>query len=198
MKLQDLAARSHALAVEKGWYEGGERSTGELVALIHSEISEALEAYRSDGFDVWTECPVCGMRRYNRGHGGWACDRTGCPRSAAEFTTTRKPCGFMSELADIAIRAMDMAAYCGVAFDSAEIPCGLAVTATLFEVVNECHRSAGDLASLRWSQDHATYDVLLGHVADLALLAGGDLAAAIEEKHQYNTTRAHRHGGKRA
>jgi len=40
-----MAEHSHQLAVEKGWWEGG-RNDGELIALIHSELSEALEALR--------------------------------------------------------------------------------------------------------------------------------------------------------
>lgn len=35
-------------AVEKGWYEDGRRNLGEAIALMHSELSEALESLRSD------------------------------------------------------------------------------------------------------------------------------------------------------
>lgn len=37
----------HALAVSKGWYEGPERILPELLCLVHSEISEALEGFRN-------------------------------------------------------------------------------------------------------------------------------------------------------
>lgn len=40
-----LAADIHATAKEKGWWDN-DRSDGELLALIHSEVSEALEALR--------------------------------------------------------------------------------------------------------------------------------------------------------
>lgn len=49
--IRDLCVRSHALAVGKGWYE--DRDVADvnvrlaLVALIHSELSEAVEAIRS-------------------------------------------------------------------------------------------------------------------------------------------------------
>ena len=36
----------HKSAIKKGWWNGGRRNEGELIALIHSELSEALEALR--------------------------------------------------------------------------------------------------------------------------------------------------------
>ncbi len=36
----------HGLAKEKGWWEAPERSFLEIAALIHSEISEAVEEWR--------------------------------------------------------------------------------------------------------------------------------------------------------
>jgi NTP pyrophosphatase (non-canonical NTP hydrolase)/DNA-binding CsgD family transcriptional regulator len=39
------AAAVHATARAKGWWEG-ERNDGEMIALMHSELSEALEALR--------------------------------------------------------------------------------------------------------------------------------------------------------
>ncbi len=40
-----VADEVHNTAVEKGWWEG-ERNNGELLCLVHSEVSEALEALR--------------------------------------------------------------------------------------------------------------------------------------------------------
>ena len=40
-----VAQEVNHIAIEKGWWEG-ERNDGELIALIHSELSEALEALR--------------------------------------------------------------------------------------------------------------------------------------------------------
>ena len=45
----------HALAVEKGWYEEGARPIPELLCLIHSEVSEALEAHRENDWDGFKE-----------------------------------------------------------------------------------------------------------------------------------------------
>lgn len=45
--LNDIAAQVHKCAVDRGWYEEGKnRNLGELNALIHSEVSELLEATR--------------------------------------------------------------------------------------------------------------------------------------------------------
>lgn len=37
----------HALAVEKGWWDGKARQIGEQVANMHAELSEAWEHYRN-------------------------------------------------------------------------------------------------------------------------------------------------------
>jgi NTP pyrophosphatase (non-canonical NTP hydrolase) len=41
----ELSRRVHQTAKDKGWWDG-ERNDGELIALCHSELSEALEALR--------------------------------------------------------------------------------------------------------------------------------------------------------
>ena len=55
-RITELCERSHNLAVDKGWYDQ-RRSFPELIALMHSELSEALEAYRNghDPGEVWRE-----------------------------------------------------------------------------------------------------------------------------------------------
>lgn len=40
-----VAQEVNQTAIEKGWWKG-ERNEGELIALMHSELSEALEAMR--------------------------------------------------------------------------------------------------------------------------------------------------------
>ena len=45
MKINKLIEDSHNLSVSKGWHQT-ERLLPELLCLIHSEVSEALEEYR--------------------------------------------------------------------------------------------------------------------------------------------------------
>lgn len=47
MRINDIAREIHENAVEHGWWDT-ERPFGEIIALCHSELSEALEAYRDD------------------------------------------------------------------------------------------------------------------------------------------------------
>ena len=55
--LGQLSSRIHQTSVEAGWWtdlatgEPLERNVGELLCLVHSEVSEALEAYRKDLMD---------------------------------------------------------------------------------------------------------------------------------------------------
>ena len=88
MKIADLQVASHAIAVSKGWWEE-ERNIGELLALIHSEVSEALEEWRD----------------------GYALDEIRWDKD--------KPLGFSTELADILIRVADLAECVGINLDDA-------------------------------------------------------------------------------
>ncbi len=47
MTIKQWIEGCHTTAKEKGWWDF-ERSDGELIALMHSELSEALEALRND------------------------------------------------------------------------------------------------------------------------------------------------------
>jgi NTP pyrophosphatase (non-canonical NTP hydrolase) len=52
--LADLTIESYEVAVSKGWEENAHtRTFGDEIALIHTEASEAFEAYRKRGFEAW-------------------------------------------------------------------------------------------------------------------------------------------------
>jgi hypothetical protein len=146
LTISQLVERSHALSKEKGWYEtwpdGRTKdhvvNVPEKLALIHSEVNEALEEFRNHGVRI--RCGYCngtGARPLDNGTMTVACE---CVTGFLEIYAVDgkpKPEGVVVELADVVIR-----------------------------------------------------------VADLCGALGLDLAAAIERKHAYNTTRAFRHGGK--
>lgn len=43
---KEIEARVYQTAVAHGWWNGGDRNQAELICLMHSELSEALEGYR--------------------------------------------------------------------------------------------------------------------------------------------------------
>ncbi len=108
IKLNSFVELVHKNAVDHGWWDEPQRTFGELIALCHSELSEALEQYRKGHEPTET---------YHQEDG--------------------KPEGIPSELADVIIRILDMCGHYGI-----------------------------------------------------------DIEAILKEKHQYNTTRPYKHGGK--
>lgn len=100
MELNKFAAEVHQNAVEHGWWDE-ERSFGEIVALCHSELSEALEEYRDGRPMVY--CEALGTNK--------ACTDGECGGiECLSWFTGRKPDGIAVELADCVIRILD---YCG-------------------------------------------------------------------------------------
>lgn len=87
--IRELIIEAHATAKEKGWWSDYDRNVYEQIALMHSELSEALEELR-DGHPMQST-------RYNANR----------PVSDDEDCVYLKPEGFLSELADLYIRVAD-------------------------------------------------------------------------------------------
>ena len=133
--IAELVERSHALALSKGWYDTwpdtGKASTSsinvpEKLALIHSEVSEALEAFRAHG--VRRRCPRChgaGVEYVGKcvdcyGDGffeAWQERANGITTAMLPADGSRpigKPEGFVVELADAVIRIADLCGALGL------------------------------------------------------------------------------------
>lgn len=98
-------------AISKGW-EPNELTFGDKVALLHSEVSEALEAYRVYGLKDATRTfeEIATHHSDGRMHG--LCVH-GEQRGECKMFTT-KPEGVGSEFADILIRLLHSSANCGI------------------------------------------------------------------------------------
>ena len=65
-QVNNFIAECHRIAKEKGWWDE-QRNDGELIALMHSELSEALEAMRNHAKldDVAEELADCCIRIFD-------------------------------------------------------------------------------------------------------------------------------------
>lgn len=95
--IKELQSEVHELARSKGWWPeldcGGQPSTNDILAklaLIHSEVSEAVEEARKGGLEAYYAVP-----------------------------DIKKPEGSVVELADAVIRIMDLCGALGLDLESA-------------------------------------------------------------------------------
>jgi len=92
MNIDELVSQAHDCAVRHGFWPEGQ-NLAEKVALIHSEASELLEVLRMNSLPGFSE--------------------------AEDSLTLGQVQGVQWELADIIIRAADLAGYLGVDLESA-------------------------------------------------------------------------------
>ena len=97
--LNELAKEIHANAVAHGWWDE-ERSFGDIVALCHSELSEALEEYRN-------ERPLAYVYQ---DRGDDSSDPVEMVTNPDVWQLKRKPEGIAVEMIDCIIRILD---WCG-------------------------------------------------------------------------------------
>lgn len=108
MSLNEMAQEAHQIAKEHGFWDP-EPSFGDLVALMHSELSEALEEYGAGRPMVWYGCEFDGE----------PCDKVTCESKECNGAYLKdKPEGIAVELADCIIRILDWAGHEGVDLDA--------------------------------------------------------------------------------
>lgn len=188
MTITEWAKEIHENAVAHGWWET-ERSTGEVIALIHSELSEALEEARDDRPMMY----VLGPNREE------IC--TPC------YFNGRKPEGIAVELADAVIRVLDFAGQVKMplqAYDTARDEMDM-----MRDEAKKGFEDFGTVIAFLHTITSDLYYAIVKHEAAnsisaaLAIVAyvegyltcnGLDLWQVIELKHNYNKGRPYKHG----
>ena len=208
MLINELAKAVHENAVAHGWWDD-KREAPEIIALIHSEWSEALEEARAGRPLVWYGCGeaencniICNP------HDEYECRMYG-RELECEFRV-KKPEGIAVELIDGCIRILD---YFGEM--DANIQEGDGSQSTLECLYSDANveKVPDDVAHLvaylhQYTSQAMANSTDLIHVNIFGLLSA--LAAALSwvkkqgldpltillEKHEYNKTRPYKHGKK--
>lgn len=181
----------HENAVAHGWWDE-KRTEAELMLLAVSEVSEALEEYRSGRPMVYAlEIDADGEPRYTED-------------LAAIRAKNLKPEGIAIELVDCAIRCLDRigasATEWWIKDEDLELLERGAAAKTFAQIGA---RVTYELSQI-WEVEKFE-DLVITHHAIAAVFAlawvsahsGHDAEELLRLKHEYNKTRSYRHGGKR-
>lgn len=183
--LAQMTDEIRALNTDKGWRTDS-NTHGDYVAILHSEITEALEAYRDHRLDDATR-PTCGRAAGT----GEACPEHG----------PSKPEGVGSEFADVLIRVLDMCDVFGLAMPEswdtlADVTPGAlpAHAETFGDHIAYLHLRAALMT--RFVKDGFYAAGMLAVLVAVCNLYGVDLTAEYERKMTYGWTRPYQHGGR--
>lgn len=104
MNIREWQKEIHECAKEHGWYET-ERSFPELLALMHSELSEALEEYRDGNPNAYVIRDASAFPQYEHCY---------IKETDTAKWGDKKPEGIGIELADCVIRILDTCEHMGI------------------------------------------------------------------------------------
>lgn len=166
------------------------------VALIHCEISEAVECVARDRMRLYFD-------RSSRYEGNTIYIPSGLLEAREQAVVYHfKPEGFPVELADVALRACDLAEYLGVHLREEprmSYARRLQTPERIASALADLHGSCADILSLDDEGGWRGADELRHFFDELRAVASAtnvDLLTMMELKHAYNLTRPIMHGGK--
>lgn len=178
MKMTEFSTDIHRNAVDHGWWEGP-RTCGEIIALCHSELSEALEEYRAGRGMFW------------HGDGGkpegFAVELADCIIRILDWF------GKEELDADRLLTEARTFMYC-------DVPRRL-FAASPGDYIARWHLLLS-LAFSCWCRASGTYAAAIrmalcvNEIYEWSAEHGVDLDAVLRDKHAYNRNRPYRHGGK--
>ena len=214
MNMNRFAQEVHRNAVAHGWWDE-ERSFGEIVALCHSELSEALEEFRAKRPMLYFPCNAGGLCVDDRPEEHMDCGSRVIDLEHPEISCkarSYKPEGVAVELADCIIRILDWMGkeeispdeYLERARSIRRVMCDLPAylcKGSLGDLVAELHLYLS-LAYRNWLDGSGISPVacrmalVILRIQEWAAETGVDMETILDQKHAYNKTRPYRHGGK--
>lgn len=168
MNIINMQEDIHQNALCHGWYDDGPRNFYDILGLIHSEWSEALEEVRTGTIKTY-------YKRHEYGD---------------------KPCGYWVELADGIIRLYDISEHWGIVakdinFDN--VLRGRLDSFSLSQFVGYLHKLTDEFLS---TKKLFFPDVIISNIFYYAHIHRVDMLGIIMEKHEFNKKRPYKHGGK--
>ena len=180
MNYNELAKDAHQTAIDKGWYET-KRDTNGLLVLILSEFFEAFEAYRNNKFAALEQHDT--IIRYTD-------DFIKDVVFKEKFKKLIKDT-LEDEIADVAIRSLDMAGFLKLDIDNVK-PIALIND---FSIIT---KNFTNLISGMYDEQMTGVKIaiILSFLEGVADLYKFDLCKHIKLKMAYNSLREYRHGNK--
>ncbi len=182
--LKQMQQEGYEYSMAHGWYDVP-RTWGEEMALLHSEASEALDAFRQ-----WGLADVTLFECKHQEHE---------PGEPLEVVHLCKPEGVGSELADVLIRLLDTCQRHG--YNIVDGLNGVGWTTAIYsnedpfgDMINDLH---GQIQLWNKMQTDRHAALIYTQLRAICFATGIDLNREYRRKYAFNLTRPYRHGNKR-